>query len=497
MQAQLIEFKAFLDRRYPERSTTKHYMSDLAIFSEFIGEQPLETINVQTIDKFVQAQSEKQLKAATINRRLSAISSFFDFILCEEENEGRQNPVYWNRHSVRQGRHLPRDVSDDKIAQLFSILDDTRDQAMFSLMLKAGLRVGEVVNLTLDAIQAQTTGALSSLRVCGKGDKERMVWLTHETMHQLQQWIDERPTCENKFLFLNQHKRQLSVAGVQYRLKQYCETAGVQFTCHQLRHTFARRLTEQGMPIDSLAKLMGHTGIQTTQGYIDGANPVVRQDFMAAMSSSPPSSSAPPTATLASAPAPLPFVMPSPPDMPPSPQAVMLDIQHLAYDLPQWLQTAIQHHILRLMPRWSAHRAKSNAHNYFCRLACIGRWLVTHRNWQQLDRLQRHDLEAYVAARLEDGLKPITISGHLVHFRMFWRDLLDQERVSNGALLRVKPPKRGVRLPRYLTETEFHRLEQVIRHETAAEQPHDIFNRTWFYLLAHTGIRRSELRNGH
>jgi hypothetical protein len=62
-----------------------------------------------------------------------------------------------------------------------------------------------------------------------------------------------------------------------------CQQAQVELTCHQLRHTFARRLAEQGMPIDSLAKLLGHQSIQTTQLYIDGADPTVRHDFLTAL----------------------------------------------------------------------------------------------------------------------------------------------------------------------------------------------------------------------
>lgn len=63
------------------------------------------------------------------------------------------------------------------------------------------------------------------------------------------------------YLFLNQHNRPLSVAGIQYRLSQYCEQAGVELTCHQLRHTFERRLAELKMPIESLTKLLGHNDL--------------------------------------------------------------------------------------------------------------------------------------------------------------------------------------------------------------------------------------------
>jgi integrase/recombinase XerD len=78
---------------------------------------------------------------------------------------------------------------------------------------------------------------------------------------------------------------------------------------------------------------------------------------------------------------------------------------------------------------------------------------------------------------------------------MFWRDLLDQELVTNRAILQVEAPAAGDHLPRYLTVTEFQRLEQVIQTETRADQPQDRFNRAWFYLLAHAGLRIGEVLN--
>ena len=74
-------------------------------------------------------------------------------------------------------------------------------------------------------------------------------------------------------------------------------------------------------------------------------------------------------------------------------------------------------------------------------------------------------------------------------FRGLWRDLLDQEAVTNGAILLVKAPLAGQHLPRYLTPTEFQRLEQLIQAETQADRPRDRFDRAWFYLLAHAGLR--------
>ena len=147
MKNALTKFKQYLETRHPGRSTAKHYMNDLAIFSTFVGEQPWQAIGIKSVEAFVQSQSEQGLKATTINRRLAAISSFFEYLIREEEENSRQNPVSWKRHSVRQGQRLPRDVNDDTVVRLFAAIDDSRDYAMFTLMVSAGLRVGEVVTL--------------------------------------------------------------------------------------------------------------------------------------------------------------------------------------------------------------------------------------------------------------------------------------------------------------------------------------------------------------
>ncbi len=493
MKEAIIKFKRFLERKYPERSTTKHYLSDLGIFQQFVGDIIPQAVTAKTIDEFVQRQSEQGLKATTINRRLSAISSFFAFLISEAEDERWHNPVHWKRHSIRPGYRLPRDVSDETVTQLFALIQDSRDRAIFTLMVGAGLRVGEVVTLQVGDLHEMDLAKLSRLRVCGKGDKERIVWLTAEVMRHVHKWLQERPQSESSYLFLNQHGRPLSVAGVQFRLKQYCEQADVKLTCHQLRHTFARRLAEQNMPIDSLAKLLGHRNLQTTQGYIDGADPTVRADFLHAMDHL--NQLASPTMAATSASSAAQSLPPSQPDEHPDPLTLLDQVHHLAADLPMWLQEAVRQHTQRRIARWQPHRAKAQTHMHFGTLCRISRWLVTHRDWQQLDQLQRADLVAYVHARQADGLQPRSIAAELTIFRMLWRELLAEERVTNGAVLQVKAPTAGDHLPRYLTVTELQRLEQVIHMETAANTPQDIFNRTWFYLLAHTGIRLSEVLN--
>lgn len=199
MKDAIERFKHFLTRRYPDRSTTKHYMSDLAIFNQFVGDKAPREISPKLIDDFVQAQSQQGLKAATINRRLSAISSLFEFLISEAEEDGWRNPVYWKRHSIRPGRHLPRDISDDLADRLLNMIDDARDRAMFTLMLGAGLRLCELLNLRLGDVDLRA----KRLRIrSGKGDRDRILPMTQQLALVLQDYLAIREPAATDHLLI-------------------------------------------------------------------------------------------------------------------------------------------------------------------------------------------------------------------------------------------------------------------------------------------------------
>ncbi len=159
------------------------------------------------------------------------------------------------------------------------------------------------------------------------------------------------------------------------------------------------------------------------------------------------------------------------------------NLQHLAADLPTWLRERLSEHTRRRAVRWPTHRLKPQIHMHFSTLCRISRWLVENRAWQQLDQLQRTDLVALVHAWQEADLKPRSIASQLTIFRIFWRDLLAEERVFNAAALQVKAPVADDLLPRYLSSSQYQRLEQIVQQETARDRPQDRFNlvspRTW------------------
>ncbi len=482
-------FAAYLERRYGDRSTLKHYLNDLKMFIQAIGQKSAQEITRQDIDQFIDQQKSQGLKATTINRRLASLHTFFEYVASEDGTDALPNPVHWQRHRVQTGQSLPRDASDADVSALFAVIDDVRDRAIFGLMAGAGLRVGEVVALLYVNVHPPVKPEESArMLVCGKGQKERIVWVTPRWYHELNAWQAARPESKSEHLFLNQHKRPLSVSGVQYRLKKYCQKANVHFTCHQLRHTFARRLAEQNMPTESIAQLLGHDNVTTTQLYTAGANPQLRDDFLAAMSAIEQSS-----------------VSESEPEWPtlsrgkrqedPIDTSILTKALACFDELPSWLQPVLQAYFKRCWTGWQSHMAKTTAPILARHLLNIWQWFVTERQLSGWEDLQRADVEAWLSARQTVGLKPSTIRRELSLFKTCIREAMAQNMVVSANLLRVKPPACPQPLPRYLSPEEMHRLEQVVQAATETETMTAKLERAWFLTLSYTGVRCAELLN--
>jgi integrase/recombinase XerD len=279
MQPETTSFSNWLICQYPNSSARKHYLSDLALFLSWTGKPPSE-ISPQDVDRYIHYCLEKSLSPLTINRRLSSLRLFYYFLRIIQE-EPLDCPVQ-KRHFLRKPHPLPRDVSEERIIALFSAVTGNRDIAMFTLMLECGLRVGEVCALSLDDVLLDDP---PRLKVHGKGDRQRMVYLPPPAVSILKDWLTSRPVTNDRAVFISQRGKRLSVNGIQFILKEYCQKASVQVTCHQFRHAFGRRMAEASMPITSLQKLLGHNSPRTTQIYARISNPVLQAEYNRAIQS--------------------------------------------------------------------------------------------------------------------------------------------------------------------------------------------------------------------
>lgn len=315
---QLEQFANYLERRAPGRRTTLLYVSDVRQFAA-VKSKPWCEITMRDIDSFVDQQRQAGLSAATVKRRVAGLKVFFDFLAEESGDLSWVNPVRFKRHAGKQPRLLPRDLKDEAVAQVWGVISHPRDRAWFALLWRAGLRVGEVVRLRLiDLLAAPVNEQPARLRVMGKGQKERMVLLTADAYAVLATWLAERPAGDSPYIFLNERNQPLTVNGIEWLLRRYGQQVGLSITPHQLRHTFARQVTEAGMPISSLSKLLGHAQITTTQIYTAGANPQLAAAYQQAMERvapvpPPPNPNAP---ALVAAPLDSSIVAPTPPPCP-------------------------------------------------------------------------------------------------------------------------------------------------------------------------------------
>ncbi len=492
-------FDQYLNRCYGQSTTPKCYASDLDIFLRTIVDKEPEAVTAADVDVFIDGQLAAGLSPITINRRLVTIHTFFEYLASECPDQHWPNPVTWRRHKLKQGLRLPRDAPDDEVTRLFSVITAERDQAMFGLMIGAGLRVAEVAALCLDSLEVPAnTDGLTKLRVCGKRQKERMVWLTPSLWETLQAWLQVRPVVESEHLFLSQRGSPISVAGIQYLLRQYCQTTGVTLTCHQLRHTFARRMVENGLPVDSLAKLLGHNDLQSTQRYIDGADPTLRADFTAAMTAL--------ESILSNEEKPL-TVHLKPKHSSQSKKvsaerdrtASRAELQKLrerliAAGLPDWLEDAVDAYLSWRWPTWRAQTAYQVGGNVLRLVRRVWTWLATHRQITGWESFRRADLQAWLEARCQAGIRHTSIQSELGSLHSLFKFIEMRGDTLDPGLFRVQAPRqRGTTLPRYLTEGDYRRLESTVLRATESDTYEAYFDRAWFLTLAHTGLRVSEL----
>jgi site-specific recombinase XerD len=488
----LQQFDRYLQRRFPDRRTAVDYMSDVRQFMA-VCPKPWREVTLQDIDAFVDQQRETGLSQATIKRRVAALKTYFDFLAEDSGELHRPNPVRFKRHAGKQPRHLPRDLSDETVERVWSVMVSPRDRAWFALMLRAGLRVGEVVSLQLtDLLASSQADQPARLRVCGKGRKERVVLLTADAYAVLNAWLQARPASQQPYVFLNDRGGALTANGIEWLLHQYGEQVGVTLTPHQLRHTYARQLTEAGMPLTSLSKLMGHAQVSTTQIYTAGADPELMQAYQTAMAQlahqalptvEPPALSHPEAPRLPLTPG-TPVTESVPPPLP--------EWKQWMPDLPVELRQAslaYTQHSLSTCPPKHQRRKALKVLAQFCR---FWSWQQTHHPITHLAELRLADLQAYQDERLAAGIAASTIDRDLAYVVGLLREQADRGQLVDGSVFRLRPLPRPENLPRYLTEDESQRLETYVQGRLNQAEPVIRLENACFFVLAHTGLRARE-----
>jgi integrase/recombinase XerD len=278
MLDEIDRFINWIHRRNSAARTWRDYQYDLKQFADVVGDKPPGSISFHDVDQFVIQQAARGMGPATINRRLAAVLALYTFL--SDEDPALACPVLPHRHWLRQPQRLPRPVQHDQLDRFFAVICDVRDRAMFTLMLRCGLRIAEVAGLKLADLYLQEEHPRVVVR--GKGGKERSAYLSPQAERGLRAYLAERPAVASEFVFLSYQGDGLSTTAIHYRLMDYRAEAGVTLTAHRLRHTFANDLVSVDVPVTSIQKLLGHAWLETTQTYVAANDHQVQADYFAA-----------------------------------------------------------------------------------------------------------------------------------------------------------------------------------------------------------------------
>lgn len=268
----LLNYKNYLRTELGfSENTINAYLHDALSFFEF-NEKDFHEVDLVDVVSYMSYLRENTYAVDTILRRLSGLSSFFDF-LCQEKLV-KVNPVNAVQKPGRWDK-IPKFLNFQEIDKLLEAPDQNtpyglRDKVMLETLYSTGVRVSELTNIKLSDIDIRR----GIVKVTGKGNKQRFVPLYSSLIELLSRFLEVRrfsfvKNRDNGYLFLNKNGGKISRVSCWNIIKKYCALAGIKgdFSPHTLRHSFATHLLTNGADLRTIQLFLGHADISTTEIY--------------------------------------------------------------------------------------------------------------------------------------------------------------------------------------------------------------------------------------
>ena len=269
---------AFLDKIWLDKGVSEHtlsaYGTDLRKFALFLARQQesLLSCSNELVNRYLASRVDKQFSPRSTSRALSSLRRFYAYL--HQSGQVADNPLA-QLLNPKIGRSLPKSLSEQDVDALLNapLIDDPiqfRDKAMLELLYASGLRVSELVGLSMQQINLQH----GLVRVVGKGQKERLVPMGEEAAHWLLRYLREARTLllgglQLDVVFPSSRAQQMTRQTFWHRIKFYAKVAHIQaeLSPHTLRHAFATHLLNHGADLRVVQMLLGHSDLSTTQIY--------------------------------------------------------------------------------------------------------------------------------------------------------------------------------------------------------------------------------------
>jgi integrase/recombinase XerD len=244
------------------------------------GKTCLEEITKRDIEAFIEHEQDRHLMLSTVRTKLHCVNAFLGYAI---DTGVVRAEVLARRIRLKKPETLPRAMDPDDVKQFISGIDNPRDRAMIMVLLRTGMRIGELLNTKMNDLHLRDRKI--DIYEGEKNRQGRVVYLSDDAMEALKVWLkirDVRP----EFLFFAQGRKSMAYSTARLIFEQYIEKAGLAhkgYSLHALRHTFASELLNAGMRIECLQPLMGHTSLDVTRRYARLTDKTREEEYFRAM----------------------------------------------------------------------------------------------------------------------------------------------------------------------------------------------------------------------
>lgn len=268
--------------------TCVNYRNDLLKFYDFLKRENIKKIsevNYQIIRGYLNYLYQNKTATKSVTRNISSLRGFFKYLL--REGKISNNPMTLISNP-KQEKKLPHYLTYDEIEKLLEVTSgntpyDIRDNMIIELLYATGIRVGELVNIKINDIDISN----HSIKVLGKGSKERIVYFGKICEDKIKKYLEIRPTLvkdqNNQYLLINKRGNKLQDRSVRAIFENIIKKnhLKIKFSPHTLRHTYATHMLNEGMDVKGVQELLGHADISTTGIYTHISNEHLRQVYLA------------------------------------------------------------------------------------------------------------------------------------------------------------------------------------------------------------------------
>jgi integrase/recombinase XerD len=270
-------------RRQSKPNTIRNTLVTLSGFLTLIGKRErgcLEEISREDVEVWIEHEQDRGMKPRTVNTRLRTLKAFLRFLI---ESNVCQPEVLSKRMSVKIPDSLPRAIDPQDIKRLLMVLDKSRDRAMVMVLLRTGMRVGELLNTLVSEVNLKERRI--EIFEAEKNRVGRVVYVSDDARDALKAWLKQRDPHQ-EFLFYGLRGTPLTYPAARMMFVKYLDKAGLSskgYSLHCLRHSFATELLNAGMSLPCLQQLLGHSSIEMTLRYARLSDKTREQEYFKAM----------------------------------------------------------------------------------------------------------------------------------------------------------------------------------------------------------------------